>query len=254
MNFLAMPSNFFDIIVYILQNESDLYLSGLKFTIIIAILGTMFGLFVSFFITVLRLLEKDSRDLKSTIIFKKIGNIAGVVYVEFFRGTPMIVQAMIFYYGLAMIGFRLELLLAGIIIVTLNTAAYMSEVLRSGINSIDRGQMEAARSIGMTKGQGYIHVIFPQVIRNMVPAIGNELVINIKDTAVLSVIGVGELFYMGRSVAGTYYRYTESFVIVAFMYLIVVLITTRLLNYIVHRMNKDTKTIINTTHSEYEVL
>lgn len=246
-------SNFLDIVTYLIQNEYSLFLSGLIYTVVIAITGTFLGLLLSFLITVLRLLERDSRDLKSTIVLKKIGNIIGVVYVEMFRGTPMIVQAMIFYYGLASIGIRLEYIVAGIIIVTLNTAAYMSEVLRSGINSIDDGQMEAARSIGMTKGQGYIHVIFPQVIRNMVPAIGNELVINIKDTAVLSVIGVGELFYMGRSIAGTYYRYTETFVIVAFMYLVVVLITTRILNYIVHRMNKDAKTVINTTHSSYEV-
>lgn len=249
----VMPTSFFDIVLYILRNEYKLYLTGIEYTLIISLVGTFLGLFVSFFITVLRLLERDSKDLLITRIFKKIGNILGVVYVEFFRGTPMIVQAMIFYYGLAMLGVRLELIIAGIIIVTINTAAYLSEVLRAGINSIDKGQMEAARSIGMTKVQGYIYVIFPQVIKNMVPAIGNELVINIKDTAVLSVIGVGELFYMGRSIAGTYYRYTESFVIVAFIYLVLVLITTRILNYIVKRLNTESKTIINQTQMGFEV-
>ena len=99
--------------------------------------------------------------------------------------------------------------------------------------------MEAARSIGMTRGQSYIHVIFPQVIKNMIPAIGNELVVNIKDTAVLSVIGVSELFYMGKSVAGTHYRYTESFILVALIYLILVLITTRILTMIVNWINRE---------------
>ncbi|QMS85470.1 amino acid ABC transporter permease [Candidatus Xianfuyuplasma coldseepsis] len=237
-----MPSGFFEIVWFLIQEEYPLYLSGIRFTIVIAVVGTFLGLLVAFLLSVLRLGDRDPRDAKISIVLKRIGNIVGLSYVEFFRGTPMIVQAMIFYYGLAMLGLRLELMLAGIIVVTLNTAAYLSEVLRAGINSIDPGQMEAARSIGMTKGQGYIHVIFPQVVRNMVPAIGNELVINIKDTAVLSVIGVGELFYMGRSVAGTYYRYTESFVIVAFIYLIIVLITTRILNAVVARMNRNTTT------------
>lgn len=250
----SLPTNFIEIVIYLIKTEYPLFISGFIFTITIAVVGTLLGLFLSTIITVLRLLEKDSRDLKSTIFLKKIGNMIAVVYVEFFRGTPMIVQAMIFYYGLASVGVRLDYLVAGIIVVTLNTAAYMSEVLRSGINSIDKGQMEAARSIGMTKGQGYKNVIFPQVIKNMVPAIGNELVINIKDTAVLSVIGVGELFYIGRSIAGTYYRYTETFVIVALMYLVIVILATRILNYVVHRLNRDSKALINTTQSSYEVL
>lgn len=249
-----MPSGFFAIVWYLLKEEYPLYLSGIQFTIIIAISGTLLGLVVAFFVTVLRLMEDDTRDGWMALLVKRVSRIVGVVYVEFFRGTPMIVQAMIFYYGLAMIGLRLELIIAGIIVVTLNTAAYLSEVLRAGINALDNGQMEAARSVGMSKAQAYIHIVFPQVIRNMVPAIGNELVINIKDTAVLSVIGVGELFYMGRSVAGTYYRYTESFVIVAAIYLIVVLITTRLLQWIVNRLNKKQLTVLPTSETRAEGL
>jgi putative lysine transport system permease protein len=247
-----IPSGFFAIVWYLLKEEYPLYISGIQFTIIISITGTLLGLVVAFFITVLRLMENDSRDGVMSRILKRLSRIVGVVYVEFFRGTPMIVQAMIFYYGLAMVGVRLELIFAGIIVVTLNTAAYLSEVLRAGINALDQGQMEAARSLGMSKAQAYIHIIFPQVIKNMVPAIGNELVINIKDTAVLSVIGVGELFYMGRSVAGTYYRYTESFVIVAAIYLIVVLITTRLLQWIVYRLNKKQVTFLPTSETRVE--
>lgn len=234
----SMPQNFIGIVLYILENDYTLYLSGIKFTIIIAFMGTFFGLVISLFLTVLRIQKRETRDTIMKVFGKRVSSILATSYVEFFRGTPMIVQAMIFYYGLAMMGIRLELIVAGVIVVSLNTAAYLSEVLRAGINSIDKGQMEAARSLGMSKSSGYRYVIFPQVLKNMVPAIGNELVVNIKDTAVLSVIGVGELFYMGRSIAGTYYRYTESFVIVAFIYLVIVLVTTRLLNFIVKKMNQ----------------
>lgn len=212
---------------------------------IISIAGTIFGLFVALVIIIFRIQEHDVRDTKTNRIMKKVSVFLSTSYVEFFRGTPMMVQASIFYYGLAMLGVRLPIILAGIIVVTLNTAAYLTEVLRSGINSIDSGQMEAARSIGLTRGQAYRYVIFPQVIKNMIPAIGNELVVNIKDTAVLSVIGVSELFYMGKSVAGTHYRYTESFVLVALVYLILVLVTTRILTKVVALINKERVSLPN---------
>ena len=206
---------------------------------IIAITGTFIGLFVAMLIIIFRIQEKDPRDNGMNVLLKKLSVFFSTSYVEFFRGTPMMVQAAIFYYGLAMIGVRMPIIVAGIIVVSLNTAAYLTEVLRSGINAIDKGQMEAARAIGLSRAQAYRYIIFPQVIKNMVPAIGNELVVNIKDTAVLSVIGVSELFYMAKSVAGTHYRYTESFVLVALVYLIMVLITTRLLSLIIKLLNKE---------------
>jgi putative lysine transport system permease protein len=234
-----IPQDFIGGVIYILQNNYKLYIEGASFTLIIAISGTILGLFLALAIIIFRIQEKDSRDSKFNIVMKRISVILSSSYVEFFRGTPMMVQAAIFYYGLAMAGVRIPIILAGVIVVTLNTAAYLVEVLRSGINAIDKGQMEAARSIGLSRGQAFVHVIFPQVIKNMIPAIGNELVVNIKDTAVLSVIGVSELFYMGKSVAGTHYRYTESFVLVALMYLILVLITTRILTVIIQFINRE---------------
>lgn len=233
----SIPKDFIGGSLYIIQENYPLYLEGIKYTLMISILGTAIGLLVALFIIIFRIQESDSRDNIGTRIYKRTSVIVSSSYVEFFRGTPMMVQAAIFYYGLAILGFRIPIIIAGVIIVTLNTAAYLTEVLRAGINSIDTGQMEAARSIGLSRGQSFRHVIFPQVIKNMIPAIGNELVVNIKDTAVLSVIGVSELFYMGKSVAGTYYRYTESFIIVALIYLIIVLITTRILTLIVKWVN-----------------
>lgn len=236
-----IPSDFAGGVIYILKNNYELYLEGIKYTLIISILGTLLGLLLSLLITILRIQEFDKRDSLLSKIFKRLSIIISSSYVEFFRGTPMMVQAAIFFYGLATLGFRIPIIIAGVIIVTLNTAAYLTEVLRSGINGIDRGQIEGAKSLGLTRVQMFRYIIFPQVIKNMLPAIGNELVVNIKDSAVLSVIGVSELFYMGKSVAGTYYRYTESFFLVALIYLALVLITTRILTLLVKAYNLSNK-------------
>jgi len=245
----TIPKDFIGGVLYIIQENYPLYLEGVKYTLLISILGTMFGLLVALFIIIFRVQESDSRDSLATRFYKRTSVILSSSYVEFFRGTPMMVQAAIFFYGLAMVGVRIPIILAGIIIVTLNTAAYLTEVLRAGINSIDDGQMEASRSIGLTRGQSYKYVIFPQAIKNMIPAIGNELVVNIKDTAVLSVIGVSELFYMGKIIAGTYYRYTEAFFTVALIYLILVLITTRILTIIVKWINVPNKSTFPSSQS-----
>lgn len=245
----SIPKDFIGGVLYIIQENYPLYLEGVKYTLMISIAGTALGLFLALFITIFRIQESDSRDRLSTRTYKRISVIVSSSYVEFFRGTPMMVQAAIFFYGLAMMGVRIPILIAGVVIVTLNTAAYLTEVLRAGINSIDSGQMEAARSIGLTRGQSFRYVIFPQAIKNMIPAIGNELVVNIKDTAVLSVIGVSELFYMGKSIAGTYYRYTEAFFTVALIYLILVLITTRILTIIVKWLNLPNKSTFPSSQS-----
>jgi len=245
----SIPNDFIGGILFLFKNNYSLYLEGIKYTLIISILGTSLGLLLASIITIFRIQEIDRRDTLFSKIMKRISIILSSSYVEFFRGTPMMVQAAIFFYGLATIGFRIPIIIAGIIIVTLNTAAYLTEVLRSGINAIDKGQIEGAKSIGLSRGQMFRYIIFPQVLKNMLPAIGNELVVNIKDTAVLSVIGVSELFYMGKSVAGTYYRYTESFVLVALIYLVVVLITTRLLVVFVKLINGKNKISLPTSQS-----
>lgn len=228
----SIPDDLFGGILFILENNYELYFEGIKYTLLISIVGTTLGLLLALFITVFRIQEINKRDTVLTKTTKKLSVWFSTTYVEFFRGTPMMVQAVIFFYGLSSLGFRIPIIIAGITIVTLNTAAYLTEVLRSGINAIDKGQIEGAKSLGLTRRQMFQYIIFPQVIKNMLPAIGNELVVNIKDTAVLSVIGVSELFYMGKSVAGTYYRYTESYILVAVIYLILVLLTTRTLTFL----------------------
>jgi len=126
----------------------------------------------------------------------------------------------------------------------LNTAAYLTEILRSGLQGLDKGQKEAAESLGMSTRQIYQKILFPQAFRNMIPAIGNELIVNLKDTAVLSVIGTTELFYMGRSVAGAHYRYTEAFVIVALIYLGIVMVAVYGLRKLSETMGRESTHIL----------
>lgn len=244
-----IPDDFIGGLWFIVENNYLLFFEGIKFTLIISVSGTVLGLFVAFLLVILKIQKANTSQSSVSSVLITIGKVFSTSYIEFFRGTPMLVQAAIFYYGLASIGIHLHILLAGIIIVTLNTAAYLAEVLRSGINAIPKGQWEASKAIGLSTRQTYQHIIFPQVLKNMAPAIGNELIVNIKDTAVLSVIGVAELFYMGKSVAGTYYRFTESYVTVAIIYLVLVLITTRILNVILRAMHSTSDTMLNSESS-----
>ena len=150
----------------------------------------------------------------------------------------MIVQAMVIYYGLLeFFGIDLQMLMAAFVIVSINTGAYMAEIVRGGIDSIDPGQSEAARAIGMTHMQMMLHVVLPQAIRNILPAIGNEFIINIKDTSVLNVISVTELFFMTKSIKGALFRTYEPFMICAAIYLFLTFTTSRLLRMIERKMD-----------------
>ena len=161
-------------------------------------------------------------------------------YVELFRGTPMIVQAVFIYYGLSqMFQIQLGMWSAAFLVVSINTGAYMAESVRGGIISVDPGQMEGAKAIGMTHVQAMKNVILPQAIRNIMPQIGNNLIINIKDTSVLSVISIVDLFFVHKSVAGALYTYIESAAIVMAIYLTMTLVTSRLLLLVEKKMDGD---------------
>jgi putative lysine transport system permease protein len=150
----------------------------------------------------------------------------------------MIVQAMVIYYG-AMQAFKIDLdpLVAGIFIVSINTGAYMSEIVRGGIVSIDKGQFEAAHAIGMSHIQTMVNVVIPQVIRNILPATGNEFVINIKDTSVLNVISVTELYFQTKSVTGTNYKYFEAFFVASVLYFVMTFTITRILRFVERKID-----------------
>lgn len=159
-------------------------------------------------------------------------------YVEIFRGTPMMVQAMFIFYGVSMLtGVTMPYMTAALLIVSINTGAYMAETVRGGILSIDPGQTEGARAIGMTHVQTMVNVILPQALRNIMPQIGNNLIINIKDTCVLSCISVVELFFASKGVAGAYYWYFETYAVVMVIYFVLTFVCSRLLRLIERRMD-----------------
>lgn len=211
-----------------------MYLRGAGVTLLISIIGTIIGALIGLLIGTIRTIPMPAKGIKRLLL--KIINTLLSVYVEFFRGTPMIVQAMVIFYGSAMIGIDLDRTFAAIFIVSINTGAYTAEIVRGGIISIDKGQFEAAHAIGMNHVKTMLNVVLPQVLRNILPAIGNEFVINIKDTSVLNVISVSELFFQTKSVAGATFAYFESFFVASGIYLVMTLTVTRILRLIERKM------------------
>ncbi|QIK70915.1 ABC transporter substrate-binding protein/permease [Erysipelothrix sp. HDW6C] len=232
-----MPSGFIAGVGFLLQNYWPMFLNGLGTTLLIALCGTFFGLIIGLVIAGLRQIKVNSRDRSIVKFIKKINTIVTTCYVQYLRGTPMMVQGILFYYGIRATGFEISPLISGIIVISVNTSAYMSEVIRAGIQSIDPGQNEAARSLGMSEIQTLRYIILPQALRNAIPAIGNEFVVNIKDSSVLNVILVAELFFQGNRISGIYYRQMESFFIISLIYLTLTLISTKILAYIEERLD-----------------
>lgn len=151
-------------------------------------------------------------------------------YVELFRGTPMMLQAAFIYYGASQVfGLNLGMWQAAILIVSINTGAYMAETVRGGILSVDIGQTEGAKAIGMNHFQTMLSVILPQALRNIMPQIGNNLIINIKDTCVLSIIGTVELFFTFKSISGALYTYFEAATVILIIYFILTFVSSRIL-------------------------
>lgn len=219
-----------DWIIKILSSDWQMFLRGAGMTLLISMIGTVLGFILGLLIGVVRTIPMPEKGIKRVIL--KIINIILSVYIEIFRGTPMIVQAMVIFYGSAMaFGIDMNRLYAAILIVSVNTGAYMSEIVRGGIVSIDKGQFEAAEAIGMNHFQTMTNVILPQAVRNILPATGNEFVINIKDTSVLNVISVTELYFETKSVAGNNFRYFESFFIASVLYFIMTFTVTRILRH-----------------------
>lgn len=234
-----------DNILKIVREYASQFIDGLKVTIILAVLGTIFGLLIALVFSILRTIKINKNDFILIKVLKYIGYGFVKVYVTVFRGTPMIVQAVIFYYSFNDMGFTWSPFAAGLFTVSLNTAAYLTEVLRSGIDSVDKGQYEAARSIGLSSVKTFIYIIFPQAIKNSFASIGNELIVNIKDTSVLSVISVVDLFTVSDSAAGTYFMYVEAMLVAALLYLLLTIITSKLLQIIEKRIGVPTKGIVS---------
>ena len=230
---------FFKDVVEIVAKYYPNLLRGVGYTMLIALTGTVAGLLIGLATGVLRTTPLSKNGFVR--VLQKILNAVIAVYVEIFRGTPMMVQAMVIYWGYAFAtgGSTLPLIPSGIIIVSINTGAYMAEIVRGGIISIDKGQFEGASSIGMSHWQAMLHVILPQVLRNSLPSVSNEFVINIKDTSVLNVIGVTELYYFAGIIKRQSFQTFQTYLVVCVIYFILTFTVTRLLRFVESKLDGE---------------
>ena len=212
-------------------------LTGVGNTVLIALTSTVAGLALGLLTGVVRTAPMSKNPILRAL--HKLLNAIIAIYVEIFRGTPMMVQSMVIYWGYAFAtgGDTLPLIPSGILIVSINTGAYMAEIVRGGIISIDRGQFEGAMSIGMTHAQTMFKVIIPQVMRNILPSVSNEFVINIKDTSVLNVIGVTELYYFAGIIKRQNFQTFQTYFVICILYFILTFTIKRLLRWVERKLD-----------------
>ena len=214
------------------------YLIGAKTTVLLALIAVVIGAALGLLLAICRI--RKSRILRFVT----------TAYVEFVRGTPLLVQLFIIYYGLQAVGIRFPDIpvmtaildinfsdfMSGVITMGLNSAAYVCEIFRSGIQSVDKGQMEAGRSLGLSYGQTLQKIIVPQAIRNVLPALGNEFVVVIKESSIVSIIGIADLMYKANTVRGNTFQPFEPLLVAALVYFLLTFTLSKLLAYIEKRM------------------
>ena len=217
------------------------YLPGIRNTLILALVATAIGCLIGFVCGILNTIPHSKNDPPVKRFFLALIRAVVRIYVEIFRGTPMVLQAVFLYYGLPYFtdnAVRFDSIwMAAILVVSINTGAYMAESVRGGIISIDPGQTEGAKAIGMTHVQTMLHVILPQAIRNILPQIGNNFIINIKDTSVMFVIGFIEFFAVHRNIVGVNLKYFPSATIEMIGYLCMTLLASFILRKIEKKMD-----------------
>ena len=228
--------------VALLWNKySPMYLNGIKSTLVLALVATLIGCIIGLICGILNNIPYTKNDNIIKRFLLKLIRIIVRVYVEVFRGTPMVLQAVFIYYGLPYFtdnAMRFESVwAAAILIVSINTGAYMAESVRGGIISIDPGQTEGAKAIGMTHVQTMLNVILPQALRNIMPQIGNNFIINVKDTSVMFIISFTEFFAAHRYIVGVNNMYFPSAAIEMIGYLTMTLIASFLLRWIEKKMD-----------------
>lgn len=205
------------------------FVTGTINTIVIALLTVFFGVIIG---TILALMK---------ISKNKLFKILASVYIEFIRGTPLLVQIFIFFYlitlpDFTLFGLQMSRFIPGVIALSVNSGAYVAEIIRAGIQAVDKGQMEAARSIGLTAGQAMRYIIIPQAVKNILPALGNEFVVVIKESSILSVIGIVELMRSTDIVKTAIYRPFEPLILAAGIYFILTFTLSRVLGIAERRM------------------
>lgn len=220
--------NLFDWIVKLVKEYWPLFLNGTKNTLIMALTGTVIGFLIGLGIAIIRTIPEGENMHPALLYLKRGVNLILNAYVEIIRGTPMMVQALIIYYSI-FVPMKMPPMISAIIIISFNTGAYMAEIVRGGIMSIDKGQFEGAHAIGMNHFQTMYNVVLPQAVKNIMPSIGNEFVVNIKDSSVLSIIAITELMFVAKQAGGTYAKPVPSYIICALIYFVLTFTVTRLL-------------------------
>lgn len=220
----------------IINTYGPLLLTAMGQTLLLALCGLFFGCILGIIFGL------------ASVVDNKVSRAVSVVYVNIIRGVPMIVLAFFVFYGVPYglrtifgLRFTLTALQAGTICLAVNCGAYMSEIIRAGIQAIDPGQMEAARSLGLSYWRSMFRVVLPQAIKNMIPSIVNQFIITLKDTSILSVIGFPELVNKAQNVIAITFKSFETWAIVAVMYLVVILILQQIANLLERRLNRGRK-------------
>ena len=202
-------------------------LQGLYYTLLVSVVGIGIGFIIGAFVGLGRITKFKPLYYLSTW------------YVEIIRGTPVLVQAIWIYFALPLIiGYTLPSLIAGFIVIALNSGAYIAEIVRGAVQSVDKGQMEAGRSLGMNRNLTMLNVIWPQAFKRMIPPLGNQFIISIKDTSLLSVILVPELIFQGRMIAASHFNAVEIYTTVAAFYLIITLTLSKVLSIVEKRLDR----------------
>ena len=209
----------------VLSKYTNYFIEGTKFTIIIALITVLIGTIIGMFLSIMKLSKY------------KILRIISSIYIECFRGTPILVQLYLVYFAVPVtVGIKFNPMMAGIITLSLNSGAYVAEIIRAGILAVDKGQKEAARSLGMSESKAMYLVVLPQAIKNILPALANEFITIIKESSIASIIGVNEIMYNTDTIRGNTFKAFEPLIVAAAIYFVLTFSLSKLVAYFERRM------------------
>ena len=219
--------------IFLQQNGYVKVVQGLQNTLLIAITGLIIGILIGTLIATLRVLPKYKR-------LPKVLNAICSVYVSLFRGTPMVVQLLVFYYVLLpIIGVHITGVQVAMVVFGLNSGAYISEIMRSGIQSVDSGQLEAGRAVGLSFGVTMVKIVIPQAVKNILPTLGNEFISLIKETSVVSFVGAADLYVAFSYIGSNSYEFMVPYLVMAMIYIVLVLIISLLIKLLERSLNRS---------------
>lgn len=208
-------------------------IEGLENTLLIAITGLLVGILIGTLIATVRVLPKYK-------ILPRILNTVCEVYVAMFRGTPMVVQLLVFYYVLLPImGWNITGIQVAMVVFGLNSGAYISEIMRSGIQSVDPGQMEAGRAVGLSFGTSMVKIVIPQAVKNILPTLGNEFIVLIKETSVVSFVGAADLYVAFSYIGSNSYEFMVPYLVMALIYIVLVMFISLLVKLMERSLKKS---------------